>query len=77
MDAYGTKQKLLPKSLKWLGAIAVGLVLICSIVFYLVGIRASHAPTAIVVTTCGDLGRACVASGLISAPSSTFPNKPL
>jgi hypothetical protein len=56
MDASGTKQKLLPKLLKWLGATAVGLVLICSSVFYLVGIRASHAPTAIVVSACGDPG---------------------
>jgi hypothetical protein len=56
MDASGTKQKLLPKLLKWLVATAVGLVLICSIVFYLVRIRASHAPTAIIVSACGDLG---------------------
>jgi hypothetical protein len=56
MDASGTKQKLLPKLLKWLGATAVGLLLICSIVFYLVRIRASHAPTAIIVSACGDLG---------------------
>jgi hypothetical protein len=55
MDASGTKQNLLRKLLKWLGATAVGLVLICSIVFYLVRIRTSHAPIAIVVSACRDL----------------------
>src|ERR1700730_1758522 len=54
--ASGKKHKLLPKMLNWLGVTVVGLVLISSIVFYLVRIRASYAPTAIVVSACGELG---------------------